>query len=88
MERNEIKIKVVDILNTLFPTSGIDTSILEYVDLIDDLGMDSMTFISIVVEIEFVFNIIVPDDILLMENFKNVDDIVGVIENMMSTTQE
>ena len=57
-------------------------------DLIDDLGMDSMTFISIVVEIEFVFNIIVPDDILLMENFKNVDDIVGVIENMMSTTQE
>ena len=88
MERNEIKIKVVDILNTLFPISGIDTSILEYVDLIDDLGMDSMTFISIVVEIEFVFNIIVPDDILLMENFKNVDDIVGVIENMMSTTQE
>ena len=88
MERNEIKIKVVDILNTLFPNSGIDTSILEYVDLIDDHGMDSMTFISIVVEIEFVFNIIVPDDILLMENFKNVDDIVGVIENMMSTTQE
>ena len=88
MERNEIKIKVVDILNTLFPNSGIDTSILEYVDLIDDLGMDSMTFISIVVEIEFVFNIIVPDDILLMENFKNVDDIVGGIENMMSTTQE
>ena len=88
MERNEIKIKVVDILNTLFPNSGIDTSILEYVDLIDDLGMDSMTFISIVVEIEFVFNIIVPDDILLMETFKNVDDIVGVIENMMSTTQE
>ena len=88
MERNEIKIKVVDILTPLFPNSGIDTSILEYVDLIDDLGMDSMTFISIVVEIEFVFNIIVPDDILLMENFKNVNNIVGIIENTMSPTQE
>lgn len=71
-------------ISNLFPNSGIDSDILEYVDLIDDLGMDSVTFISIVVEIESIFEIIVPDDMLLMENFRNVDGILAVVESAMN----
>ena len=80
MEHDEIKVKVIEMLNNLFPNSGIDFDVLEYTDLIDDLGMDSITFISIVIEVESTFDIIVPDEMLLMENFKNVDRILEVIE--------
>lgn len=81
MEKSEIKAKVIDMLNNLFPDSGVDTDILEFVDLIDDLGMDSMIFISIVIEVESTFDITVPDEMLLMENFRNVDEIIKIVEN-------
>ena len=55
--------------------------IIEYLDLIDDVGMDSLTFVSIVVEIETRFDILVPDEMLLMDNFRKVDDIVALIIN-------
>lgn len=84
MKNGDIKSKVIDMLNNLFPNSGIDSDILEYVDLIDDLGMDSVSFISIVIEVESIFEIIVPDDMLLMENFRNVDGILAVIESAMN----
>ena len=87
MENGDIKAKVIDMLNNLFPKSGVDSDILEYVDLIDDLGMDSVTFISMVVEIESIFEIIVPDDMLLMENFRNVDGILAVIESAMNVDE-
>lgn len=87
MKRSEIKIKVIDMLNNLFSNSGVNTDILEYVDLVGDLGMDSMTFISIVIEIEATFDIIVPDAMLLMENFRNVDGILDIVENAMNTDE-
>lgn len=82
MNKNEIKVKLIDILVVMFPDIGIDKDILEYTDLVDDLGMDSITFISIVIEIENVFEIIVSDDLLLMENFRNFDSIVQIIEDI------
>ena len=84
MEKGNIKAKVIEMINNLFPNSGIDPDILEYVDLIDDLGMDSVSFISIVIEVESIFEIIVPDDMLLMENFRNVDGILAVVESAMN----
>ena len=69
MNSDEIKNKLIDMIQNLFPDSGVDKDVLPYVDLIDDLGMDSITFISIVVEVEDLFGITVPDDMLLMENF-------------------
>ena len=81
MEKSELKTKLIDMLNNLFPDFGVDTDILEFVDLIDDLGMDSMIFISIVIEVESTFDITVPDEMLLMENFRNVDEIIKIVEN-------
>lgn len=80
-DRNAIKQQLNDMLSALFPNAGIDADILVDVDLIDDLNMDSITFISIVVEIEDIFGITVPDDMLLMESFRNVDRIIHIIES-------
>lgn len=88
MEKDNIKAKVIEMINGLFPNLGLDMDVLGYVDLIDDLGMDSITFISIVVEIESMFDIIVSDDMLLQENFRNVDLIVEIIKNTMSSDEK
>lgn len=88
MDQKEIKSKLIDMLAAMFPNSGVDKDILEYTDLMDDLGMDSITFISIIVEIEDVFNIIVPDDMLLMEKFRNVDLIIQIVEDAKNATSK
>ena len=79
-----IKQEVIELISELFKDKGFDIDILEYVDLIDDLGMDSITFITIVVEIEAHFDIEVPDEMLVLENFKSVDNIVSIVENELS----
>lgn len=79
-----IKQEVIELISELFKDKGFDIDILEYVDLIDDMGMDSITFISIVVEIEAHFDIEVPDEMLMLENFKSVDNIVSIVENELS----
>ena len=84
MTTEAIKREVINVISELFKDNGFDIDMLEYVDLIDDLGMDSITFISIVVEVEAHFDIEVPDDMLLLENFKCVDDIVSIVENELS----
>lgn len=75
-------------LAMLFPDSGVDKDVLEYTDLMDDLGMDSITFISIVIEIEDVFEITVSDDLLLIENFRNVDSIIQIVEDAKNATSK
>lgn len=75
---------MIEILNNLFLNSGVNLDVLEYADLIDDFGMDSITFISLIVEVESRFNITVPDNMLLMDNFKKVDDIVAVVEQELA----
>ena len=82
-----IKNEVVKLISELFSNKGFDADIIEYIDLIDDAGMDSITFISIVVEIEAKFNIIVPDEMLVMDNFRNVDDIVALVEQEINSEE-
>ena len=50
MDTVEIKNKIINVLNELFSEAGVDKDILEYVDLVDDLGMDSINFVSIIIE--------------------------------------
>ena len=84
MNHKSIKPKLITLCTDIFKNSGVDTDLLEHVDFIDDLGMDSITFIALIVEIEECFEIVIPDDMLLPENFKCVDDIGSVIENELS----
>lgn len=86
MTIENIKKELINLISTLFSDKWFDVDMIEYVDLIDDLGMDSITFISLVVEIEALFDIKIPDDFLLMDKFKNMDEIIFVIENECSKT--
>ena len=88
MEKNEIKERVIKILSDIF--QEVDADIIEYADLIDDLGMDSMTYVTVLIETETDFNIEVPDEALLMENFRNSDlitDILDRVINIQSTSE-
>ncbi len=88
MEKNEIKERVIKILSDIF--QDVDADIIEYADLIDDLGMDSMTYVTVLIETETDFNIEVPDEALLMENFRNADlitDILDRVINIQSTSE-
>ncbi len=79
MTRETIKQKVIELISELFKGNSLDFEVVDYIDLINDLGMDSITFITLIVEVEARFDITVPDDVLLMEHFRNVDNIVQII---------
>lgn len=79
-----IKQEVIELISELFKDKGFDIDIFEYVDLIDDLGMDSITFISIVVEVEAHFGIEIPDDMLSLENFRCLKNIVCMLTSILS----
>ena len=84
MEIEIIKPKIIEVISKIFIDDSFDIDIVDCVNLIDDLGMDSLIFISIVVEIESYFNIEIPNDMLLFENFKSVDAIVSIVKNELS----
>lgn len=81
MKRDEIKEKLIALCFDIFRNSEVKTDLIEYVDFSDDLGMDSIMFITLVVEIEASFAIIIPDDKLLMENFRNIRNVIGIVES-------
>lgn len=83
MEKSEIKAKILEILSNLFQNTGIDTDVLEYVDLIDDLGMDSVNFISLIVELEAEFDIQIPDEWLLMDKFRECSLVLSAVEELI-----
>ena len=82
MTAETIKQEVIELISELFKDKGFDIDRIEYVDLIDDLGMDSITFVSMVVEIEDHFKILIPDDLLRFENFNSVNKIVKLISKI------
>ena len=88
MTQAEIKKDVIILLSKLFLDKVSDICVIEDADLIDDLDMDSISFISLVVEIEDHFDFIIPDNLLLIEYFKCVDDIVSIIFQGLSNKTE
>lgn len=73
--------KVSLVLTSLFREKGFVFDEIDGLDLIDDLAMDSLIFVSIVVEIENSFKIVVEDDYLEMSKFRNIKKIVAIIES-------
>lgn len=80
MNKESIKVELIDILSRLFYENRLDPTMIEYADLVDDLGIDSITFISMVVEIEERFGIEFPDDLLSLDNFRKINGIVDIVE--------
>ena len=81
---NNIKSELINIIANSFHDKGYDIDIIEHLDLVNDMSMDSITFISLVVKIESRFDIEIPDDFLLMDYFQNIDKIVEIVVTEMS----
>lgn len=84
----EVKDKIIDILADLFSNPGVDREVLEYVDLVDDLGMDSISFISIIIELETAFNVQVPDEWLNIEKFRDYSAIYEAVEELLLLSEK
>lgn len=87
MNKTEIKDRVIQIVSNIFEERGFEKDVIEYIDLIDDAGLDSITFVSLVIEIEAEFGITVPDEMLLPENFRQVDNFVSVIKHEITVSE-
>ncbi len=72
MNKNDIKNKLMKILKDSFNMSA-NISI-EGLNFVDDLGMDSVSFISLIIEIETSFRIIIPEELLIMDYFCSFND--------------
>lgn len=83
MDKNNIKVRILEILSNLFQSSEIDADVLEYVDLIDDLGMDSVSFISLIIEIEAEFDVQIPDEWLVFDKFRDCSLILSAVEELI-----
>lgn len=69
--------KVIQIIN-----ANIEATTIQTVQLGDDLsqhGMDSITFIRIIVALEEEFDIEIPDEYLLMSEMNTVSKIISVV---------
>lgn len=84
MNIENIKLELIDILALVFHSRGFDADLIEVLDFAEELGIDSITFISLIIEIEHYFNIEVPDDYLLIDKLKNLDQIAKMIEKELS----
>ena len=91
MDDYDIKQAIINILSDLFfdeDDAGDDGDIdfeidIEYGDLIDDYGMDSMSFISLVVGLENEFGIKIPDEMLSAENFRTLQMIFSRVKELI-----
>lgn len=76
--------KLTEVLAKLFVDTGISIDIIPYIDLINDGGMDSITFIALIIEIEESFEVEMPDEWLEMERFRKFDDILRLVEELLN----
>lgn len=69
-------------------TSNICNSNAATVSELDTLYMDSIDFINLIIDIEEFFSIIIPDNLLLMENFKSKQQIINTIYSLLNEHEE
>lgn len=88
LKESEIKKKIIEIIHKLFQGSGVSMEVLAYANFIDDLGMDSINFISLIIELETEFHIQIPDEWLLIENFGECDLIFSLVSKLITQKME
>ena len=82
---NEIKEKILAIVNMSIENIEIKLDQSD-VDL-STIGMDSITFIRIIVAIEEVFSIEIPDEFLLITEMNTVEKMTNIILSAMTNAE-
>ena len=73
---------IIDIVKNVINDENI--VITEDVNLINDVGMDSISLIMFIVKVEEKFQIILPDEIFTTECLSNLSSIISVIKDMLA----
>lgn len=82
---------MVDDLNDLILANShvtFEVTFNESIDLIDDLGYDSISLINLVISIEKKYMIEIPDDLLLMENLRSYIKINKIVTSCIQLRSE
>lgn len=87
IEKNNIKTKLIEIFKEVFENIDFrQYQSFENIDLIEEFGVSSITLIALIVQIEESFMIAFPDDCLMIDNFRNIDQITDTIyEEILKT---
>lgn len=83
---DEIRLAINDYIIHMFDESGVDRDNITKLDFLDDLGLDSIKFISMIVDFEKTFNVTIPDEKLHLNNFRTVDKIYETIMEEIEKT--
>lgn len=83
-----IKEKIIKILKDILIEIKFDDEVLEHMNLVDDLGIDSISFITLIIELENSFDINIPDKYLLIDKMNTVDKIQMIISNELLKKEE
>lgn len=81
MEKQQINDLLLIVFSKVFFNIHLYLEKISSIDLVNELGMDSVTFISLIIEIESQFHITISDDYLLFDNFRNYNRILDIIYN-------
>ena len=84
MKENNLKESLVSFLTEFFPDLESKLDDLEAVNFYTDYGLDSITFVTMVIRIEEAFNIIIPTEHIVMENFVTFNKIQALINRCMN----
>lgn len=80
-----MKNKVLEIINRVIADEDSERSIKIENDQLDisfnSLGIDSLTYIHIIVEIEEYFNVSIPDDMLALNQLNTVNKMIELLKN-------
>jgi acyl carrier protein len=72
---------LLNLLSTLF-VNQVSNQNLREINLFNDLAMDSIAFITMVIEIEALFTISIPDELLAFSNFDSFNSIIQTIKTI------
>lgn len=78
-------VSVADILNVINNSEKLDISEEQLDEKLPDLGMDSITFIQIIVGLEEVFDCEIPDSKLLISEMDTVQKMFNVLQELYET---
>jgi acyl carrier protein len=80
MDRDEI---LTNLKASISKISGLPVdSIADSASYVEDLGLDSLTILEIVVEVDYQFNVRIPED--RMEGIRTLEDTVNLVEECMT----
>lgn len=85
-DKTKIKLQIIDLINEIFVEKPIG-DICDSIDVVYDVLQSSIVFITFIVELEKKFGVEISDNYLDMEHFRNIDDIVDIVCEMMKVKE-